>query len=132
MRKYIEDSGIKFEDTPQGMLSNDKREEIWKEQREIYGFDTRETWNLDYTIKLFLYERLCMYNEINCIDTTFHKIEYDGEIVNFQDALDKMIEGLKLDLILDEYDKKRKEPDTEKKINDVFPLLAEFIYCLWW
>jgi hypothetical protein len=29
-RKYLEELGIKFEDTPQGLNSTDSRQEAWK------------------------------------------------------------------------------------------------------
>lgn len=135
-RKYIDELGIKFEDTPQGFCMNEKhrdpRRKYWHEERLKYGFDNRETWSLDYTIKLHLYERLKMYDENNCIDTFYHKFRYKDEELTQQDCIDRMIEGLKLDLALSDYDKKRSEDDINKKINDVFPILSVCINSLWW
>jgi hypothetical protein len=130
MRKYIDDLGIKYEDTPQGWCPDDPREEKWEEEKEIYGFDSRETWSLDYSFRLWLYERLCMYNEINIVDTSFHKFEYKGETLTLQNCIDRMIEGLKLDLTIEEYDLKKKE--VQNKIDDVFPIFALCCPFLWW
>lgn len=133
-RKYIDDLGIKFEDTPQGwcLKDSDSREDYWKIEREEYGFDSRETWALDYSFKLWLYERLCMYNEINNVDTSFHKFEYKGKTLTLQDCIDRMIEGLKLDLTLDEYDKKRDDAKIQEKIDDVVQIFALCYRYLWW
>ena len=73
-----------------------------------------------------------MYNEVNCIDTSFHTFEYKGEIITFQDCIDRMIVGLKLELTLDEYDDKRKEEDIKNKLDDILPLFTLCYRCLWW
>lgn len=145
MRKYIDDLGIEFEDTPQGWCldekeeldgwtSKEKRESIWRQEREKYGFDSRETWDLAYSFKLWLYERLSMYNEIvqNCIDTRFSEFDYKCRRITLQDGIDRILEGLKLDLTLDEYDLKRENKDIKKKIDDVMPLFSLCLNALWW
>ncbi len=129
-RKYIDDLGIDFEDTPQGWLKEDKRQEKWKKQREVYGFDERETWNLNNTFKFWLYERLCMFNEINIINTSYHKFEYKGETLSFQDCIDRMLEGLQLELTFPDYSDEREQ--YEEKINDVVPIFALCFDKLWW
>lgn len=132
MRKYIDELGIKFEDTPQGWCENDVREEVWSKQRNIYGFDAKETWALDYTLKILIYERLCMYNELNIVDTSYYKFKYKESELTFQECIDSMIEGLKLDLTLEEFDKQRQNEDVKSKIDDVFNILALCINYLWW
>lgn len=129
-RRYLENLGIKFEDTPQGLNSTDNRQETWKKQRELYGFDERETWSMDYSFKLWLYERLRMFDEVNNIDTSHHTFEYDGKKVTFQQCIDRMIEGLKLDLTVLEDSLERKE--NEKIINDVLPIFTMCFNYLWW
>jgi hypothetical protein len=129
-RKYIDELGIKFEDTPPGLNSDDNRQETWKNQREKYGFDERETWSLDYSFKLWLYERLCMFNDVNIIDTTYNTFEYEGKTLTFQECIDRMLEGLKLDLTLPENSSDRKQ--HEKEINDVLPIFALCFNKLWW
>lgn len=140
-RKYIDDIGIAFEETPQGLCNDEyianiegTRGSLWHKEREIYGFDNRETWNLDYTIKLHLYERLCMYNEINIIDTENTKVEFEGGEITLQECIDRMIEGLKIDLQTDYLDKKRLDTTSieYKKMNEVFKILSICINRLWW
>ncbi|WP_145413413.1 hypothetical protein [Paenibacillus xylanexedens] len=132
MRRYISELGIEHEDTPQGYFPGDKREDKWKSEREEYGFDSRETWSLNYSFKLWLYERLQMYDEINIVDTSFHKFTYKEELITFQECIDRMIEGLKLDLTLDEYDPERKLDECKNKITDVLPLFCICCEYLWW
>ena len=63
--KYLKDLGILEDNTPQGWNKDDSRQERWIKEREIYGFDEKETWSMDFTFKLWLYERLSMYNEMD-------------------------------------------------------------------
>lgn len=45
------------------------RQEHFEKQRDIYGFDSRETWELGYTTILWLYAHLMRYREWGkCID----------------------------------------------------------------
>ncbi|MNW60993.1 hypothetical protein D3C74_390200 [compost metagenome] len=73
-----------------------------------------------------------MYNEINIVDTAYHKFSYKGKELTFQDCIDRMIEGLKLDLTLEEFSKERKNKDIEDKIEDVLPIFCLCYKCLWW
>lgn len=127
--KYLKDLGIKETDTPQGWNPDDSRQEKWKQEREIYGFDSRETWSLDYTFRLWLYERLSMYNEINCIDTSFHKFEFKGQTITFQDCINRMLEGLKIELTIDEYERTEEQ---KEKTDEVIAIFALCYWCLWW
>jgi len=44
--KYLKDLGIKEVNTPQGWNKDDSRQERWIKEREIYGFDEKETWSM--------------------------------------------------------------------------------------
>lgn len=74
-RKYIEEN----EWTTIHMdTKNDARSKKWKKQRKKYGFDERDTWNMDSIMIDLLYERLCMYLDIEWVNLEFHQIEIDG------------------------------------------------------
>ena len=45
----------------------DKRQGKWKKERKKYGFDERQTWNLNTTMIELLYERVMMLKEINFV-----------------------------------------------------------------
>jgi hypothetical protein len=131
-RKYLSDLNLKESTIPQYWgAKDDNRQKHWDEEREIYGFDQRETWSLDFTFKIWLFERLSMYNEANCIDTnsSFHKIKFKGEVLTFQECIDKMLDGLKLELTTSEYS--RTEEQIEK-IDDVVDIFALCHRLLWW
>lgn len=130
-RKYIDDLGVQYKDTPQGWCTeiNDARLPAWQKQREEFGFDDRETWSLDYSFHLWLYERLRRYDEINIVDTSFHKFEYNGETLTFQDCIDRMLEGLKIELTTDYYNQ---TDEQKKKVDDVVNIFALCYRALWW
>ena len=94
-RKYLNDIG--YQDWRKDM-KKDKRNKKWKKERKKYGFDSRETWNLDSTMAELLYERLKMFNEVNLIDTHYHTIEIDGVEMSMQEAIDELLKSLKLRL----------------------------------
>lgn len=84
-RYYLENIGYtRFQDN----MEDDKRNGEWAKQREKYGFDDRETWNLDSTMAELLYERLKMFDEVNIVDTGFHKVEFRGKEYTQQEAMD--------------------------------------------
>lgn len=93
--KYLEDIGIETKVTPWGWNQDDSRQKQWKEDRKLYGFDERETWSLDTTFFYWLYERVMMYNEINCIDTSFHELVVNNEKLTQQECIDRIILGCK-------------------------------------
>lgn len=91
--KYLSDLGIKEGQTPNtyGNDTNDIRMSMWEEQREVYGFDERETWDLKWTFVFWLYERLKMFDEVNIINTKFHKFTYNGEELTLQQMIDRLL-----------------------------------------
>ena len=133
-RKYLEELGIDINNnTPWDRKRKYKMKYI--KQRMKYGFDERETWSLDNTMNLLLYERLCRYKELaeNMIDLDFHTFEFKGETLTQRQCIDRMIEGLKLDLTLDMYDTIREDDEQIKeKIGDVWKLYDLCRNVLWW
>lgn len=127
--KYLNDIGVKNEDIPWNWNPEDGRQEKWKQQREEYGFDERETWSLDSTFEFWLYERLKMFNDINIVDTSYHKYEFENEQITFQDCIDRMLEGLEISLTVDEFDRTEEQ---NKKVEDVVKIFALCFRSLWW
>ena len=78
-RKYLDDIG--YTNRHDTWNPDDTRQNQWAREREIYGFDERETWSLDHAFACWLYERLKMYVEINVVDLNYHKFDVDGEIL---------------------------------------------------
>lgn len=50
------------------------RQELFKSQRQTYGFDERETWDLDHTSVLWIYTHLKRYLDWACVEL------YDEEV----------------------------------------------------
>lgn len=74
---YLEQIGIRSDDpcVPNTDQVDEDRDEIFREQRERFGFDTRETWSIDFTLAAWVYERFMWYLENAPIDMTFYQVE---------------------------------------------------------
>lgn len=123
-RKYLEDIGWQ----PMDLRPDDLRHEEWKKEREIYGFDETETWNLCDTMYGFIYERLKMFNECNGVNTEFYKLEYKGQILTMQECIDRILKSLELAI---------KNPVSYKEdiidaTQEAMELLALCHGTLWW
>lgn len=129
--KYLTDLGIKLENTPYGWNPNDDRQERWSQEREEYSFDERETWSLNATFFYWLYERLMKYNEINIVNTSFHKFNINGKEMTQQECMDKMIELCKR-YITYEYINLEDENKMLDEVEEIFDILKKCIWCLWW
>lgn len=111
---------------------DDSRSRVWYQERRKYGFDSRETWSLNTTFYIWLYERLMMYKEKanEIVDLTWHKFEYKGETLTQIECIDRMIEGCKI-YIQNSYDY---EIDKEKleKVKEVAEIWALVLPVMWW
>ena len=125
-RKYIDELKI---DKEYLTTFSKEREEQWGKQRKEYGFDERETWAIDHYLYMWLYERLKMYDEINIVNTEFHKYNYEEEEITLQNCIDRMIEGTKIAITVDDYEMCEEQ---RKKVNDVTKILSLCINELWW
>jgi len=134
-RKYLNDIGVVLISTEN--MKNSKRAEKFKEQREIYGFDERDTWSLDFTMRALLYERLKMYFDIadQVINLNYHTITYK----NIEYTQRELI--LELIYLLEDVIKKEDEScfyDEQDKLNfydscnEVWQIWALLEPAMWW
>lgn len=74
---YLEQIGVESDDpcVPNTEQVDEKRDGLFKEQRDTLGFDERETWSIDFTLAAWVYERFMWYLEKAPIDTTFYQVE---------------------------------------------------------
>lgn len=89
-RKYLNDLGSS------GTIdvdAEDRRHEKWTKEREVYGFDERDTWSLDYTMVELLYERLKMFMEYadEFINLEYHTFVIDDEDYTQKELIEEMI-----------------------------------------
>lgn len=77
MRKFIDEL---IEEAPVSVPEDEEYEAIWREERDVYGFDNRDIWDLDRTMTQLLYERLKLYEEeTDFLDHESIFITVDGE-----------------------------------------------------
>ena len=86
---------------------------------------------MNFMFFAWLYERLKVFLEVNCIDLEFHKYEFDGEVYTQLEMINKMIEGCEIaltgwygDCYLDE--------EKRKKMDDVVKIWAVVFDEMWW
>ena len=125
--KYLKDIGVKEKDLPENWFPNDKRQSKWDKERKKHGFDSRDTWSLDFTFALWIYPRLKMYDEINIIATTEEKYKFKDEEITMQEGIDRMLEGFNIRIVKDIY-----TDEDEHKVNEAFELFGFMGRSLWW
>ena len=102
---------------------------------EDYGeFDDRDTFNLDASLLMWLYERLRYFQDKvskNIVmDNPEHRtFEIDGERLTQLQCIDRMVEDCKVALLSDDFTE-RDQMDTAMR--DLFKVLAEVYWCMWW
>ena len=97
-------------------------------------FDTRETYDMDGYLIMWLYEHLRYFqdvvsDEIVMDDPTWRTYEIDGEKLTQIQCVDRMIEDCQVILLsddVDEYD----QMDAAK--DDLFKVLSKVYWTMWW
>lgn len=116
--KYLDDLGIPINEYGTNFMSDDdSRQKSWTKEREKYGFDNRETWNLDRM----------MYKEYTIVNTSFHKIPYkDAEITQGQAI--GMVLSLAKQCLLNSNDDKL----FYDNLREICDLWKEVLPYMWW
>lgn len=124
--KYLEELGIKTENYGTNFIpDNHPRQERWAKEREEYGFDSRECWNLDQTFIEWIYTRVKNYKQYACVDLSFHKFNYKGGEITQGQIIDKILELA--EEILVGNDEVRYENSRE-----ICDLWKEVLPYMWW
>lgn len=117
----------------------DSRSKEWKAQRKKYGFDERETWDLDFTMCCWIYEHLKMFKDVNPIATEKEKflipiLQKDWtekmEERNLEEVLDIVCEGLEGYIL--ETDEIMRSNAVISKAKNAYKILAIVFPALWW
>lgn len=66
---------------------NDSRKKVWKKERKEYGFDSRETWSMDFTLACWIYEHFKWFLDNAPIDLTLHKLDIEVVVNENDDSL---------------------------------------------
>lgn len=128
--KYLEELE-KYYTWDEQLPEDDDRRTTWDKEKEIYGFDSRETWDLDHTFFIWLYERLRMYQDTasEIIDLNYHKFTFKGEEFTQGELIDKMLERLRF-YFSDKYDDWDK--DNIAYVKEVAEIWAVVLPAMWW
>lgn len=70
------------------------REKCWLKERKIYGFDERETWEMERNFYIWLYEHIMRYKEICCVDLTYHKFKYKRREYTQEELMNEILERI--------------------------------------
>lgn len=118
-----------------------ERRQWYEDQRQTFGFDSRETWSMDFTLVSWLYEHLCWYRDYAPIDLTFYSFEiprwntkkcraykHKTETVNQGRAIDLILINLTFFMESDI----TQEDEAYARLYYAMRILAEIIPALWW
>ena len=125
--KYLNDILPKGK-TPYDFHYDDEvRNQKWRKEVEEYGFDERETWNLDFTFFCWLYERLRKYKEVSFADLTHKIVKVNNEEKNLDEWIDIMINNAEALILLDMYSE-----ENIKLAEFTIEIFKQTIFYLWW
>ena len=110
-------------------LSPDSREPQWRQEQKEYGFDSTETWNLDSTFYLWLYERLRMYQDVTIVNLHYHTFDYKGCLYYQDELIEMMLERLRFCFsdVYDDFDESQYE-----YVHEIEHIWAIILPAMWW
>ena len=127
--KYLEDLGLKKEDYGVNWLSRrDGRMRDFNYEKEMYGFCSVETWNMDRIFCEWLYSHCKMYLEITDgkVDLEFHCVEIDGEEVTQLKCIQRIIK------LTGEALTHPDEAVATDRVREAILIWAEVFPLMWW
>ena len=98
----------------------------------------RTTWNLNSELLKWINTHFIAYKKIASrhVDLTYHKFEYKGKILTQIEVVDRIIEITNYLIKDNDYHDLIFEKDQEEKVNtyknELFDLLKEVFWCMWW
>lgn len=132
--KYLDELGIE----PHSYGTNftqkhDKREKDWKKQREDYGFDERETWNLNDQFVEWLYCRCKMYVEkaSPIVNLKYYKFQFEGKEYTQIEAIEYIIEKCEA-YMKTKYAYSEEEDKNIAGMQKAIKLWSEVFPAMWW
>lgn len=130
--KYIQDLGIPKEKmTSNYNVGFDSRESKWKEDRDIYGFDERETWSLDLSFVEWLYSHLMMYVERCCVDLEFLEFDFEGKKYTQKEIINYILLCCK-EYLLDDSDDIQEVNRVTHNMQKAIILFSIIFPAMWW
>lgn len=111
------------------------------DEEDYHDFDERDTFNMDATLIVWLYQCLRFFQDeaSQIVNFDYHKFEIDGEELTQRQCIDRMVEDCKTILLYDEgkFDDWREEHEyfenfIESAKNDLFKVLSKVYWAMWW
>lgn len=103
-------------------------------ENDYHGFDERDTFGLDTSLLMHLYECLRFFqDEVSKVvvmdNPEWKTFNIDGEELTQRQCIDKMVDDCKLALLSDEFDE---HEIRENAKNDLFKVLSKVYWSMWW
>lgn len=128
-RKYLDSlSNIERWDVP----ATDKRmRESHLQERQIYGFDSRECHRMDLSFISWLYERVSMYRDITCYRDDLHQVmlQYDGHAISQVALMDALLKRCKRCLL--DYHGKRMSTTYYDDLTECIRIWSVLLPAMW-
>ena len=123
--KYLDDLNIPTTEYGTNFCDNtDKRWSKWMKEREIYGFDSRETWNIDQLLIEWIYTHFKMFKECADIELDCHKVKFNDEEITQEQAIDIILAECERFILSNDIDSV-----FDKK---VWKLIGKILPHMWW
>lgn len=110
----------------------------WPYDEDDYvGFDSRDTYNLDYTLVCWLYERLRYFQDeaSKVINFEYHTFEVDGESLTQRQCIDRMVKDCETIILYQEYAASADDQEwikVQAAKDDLFKVLGIAYWSMWW
>lgn len=111
---------------------DDERQEKWQMQRDHFGFDDSETWDLNATFYAWLYEHLRMYVEVGgkVVNLSFHEFGFEGVAYSQIEIIEMILQRIRF-FFSDDYDE-WDNPEDVAYVNEIGKLWALILPAMWW
>lgn len=130
--KYLDDLGLSITEYGTNFVDNtDKRWEKWQKEKEEYGFDSRECWDLDSIFVEWIYSHFMKYKDDCNVDLSFHKFSYRKD-KNSQYT--EITQGEGIDIVCEACAEFLKTDDFDREFLDdeIMLLIGHLMPAMWW
>lgn len=108
-------------------------------EEDYYDFDERDTFSMDHTLIMWLYERLRYFQDeasqiIVMTDKLYmfgKEVLIDEKEVTLKECIDRMVEDCKL-ILLALHSVEEDYAVAEAAKNDLFKVLSKVYWAMWW
>lgn len=127
--KFLDDLGLARAEYGTNWADGDAKR--LREERRLYGFDRRETYNLDKTYAEWLYSHLMLYMDVapRIVDLEFHKVRVKGKNRTLDWVIRKILRLLGKYLVADAVRDRQKKA---RWLSKATRLWAKIVNLAWW